>query len=182
MKQKLSLIAAPTGMQPGGYVRATYTDRDGPRTPTASLEAERSSRGWRFRIAWPCPDPVRGTAGESDRFPDAAAIVVPSVPDAPWVTMGAPGQPVAGLLWRADREALLAVRAEGLGSVQRSTASDVRRVASDWSGGEWSLRFDLSGWSALDESRQLAIAIWRGAERERAGLKSISRGWIEVES
>ena len=169
-------------MQPGGYVRAAYSDRTGPRTPGASLEAERSARGWRFRLAWPCPDPVRETAGESDRFPDAAAIVVPSIADAPWVTMGAPGAAVAGLLWRADREALLAVRAEGLGTVQRSAASQVLRLVRAWSAGEWSLQFEVSGWPELDATRQLAFAIWRGAERERAGLKSISPGWIEVVS
>ncbi len=180
MKKTLALLAAPTGMQPGGYVRVAYPDRAAPHTPTASLEFERSARGWRFALAWPCPDPVRDTAGESDRFPDAAAIVVPSVVDAPWITMGAPGRAVAGLLWRADRDALLAVRAEGLGTVERSAASKVRRLASEWSVGAWSLRFEVPVWKELDESKQLAIAIWRGAEHERAGLKSISPGWIEV--
>ena len=180
MKKTLDLIAAPTGMQPGDYVPRVYSDLDGPRTPSASVEAEHSTRGWRFRIAWPCPEPARDTSGESDRFSDAAAVLVPSVPDAPWVTMGAPGQAIAGFLWRADRETLLHIRAEGLGSVQRDEAKGVRRIASEWNDGEWTLSFELTGWKELDETRQLAIAIWRGAARQRAGLKSISPGWIGV--
>jgi len=182
MKKTFDLIAAPTGMQPGGYVPVVYSDRAGAKTPSASLEVEHSTRGWRFRIAWPCPDPVRETGAESDRFPDAAAVLVPSVADAPWVTMGAPGQPIAGFLWRADRETLYGVRAEGLGTVQRDEAKGVRRLASEWSAGEWSLAFEVAGWKELEETRQLAIAVWRGSERERAGLKSISPGWIGVET
>jgi DMSO reductase family type II enzyme heme b subunit len=180
MKKELDLIAAPTGMQPGGYVPVVYSDRDGSKTPSATVEAEHSTRGWRFRIAWPCPEPARDIGGESDRFPDAAAIVAPAVPEAPWVTMGAPGQAIAGFLWRADREELLSVRAEGLGTVQRGEASGIRRLNSEWSAGEWSVAFDVADWKELDATRRFAVAIWRGAARERAGLKSISAGWIEV--
>lgn len=180
MKKTLDLIAAPTGIQPGDYVPVTYSDLEGPRTPTASLEAEHSARGWRFRIGWPCPEPVRDISGESDRFPDAAAVLVPSVGDAPWFTMGAPGQAIGGFLWRADRETLFSVRAEGLGTVQREEAKGIRRVTSEWHAGEWSLAFEVAGWKELDETRQLAIAVWRGSARQRAGLKSISPGWVQV--
>lgn len=181
-KKTIELFAAPTGMQPGGYVPKAYVDRSRPSTPSATLEAERSTRGWRFRVTWACPQPVRDTAGESDVFPDAAAIVVPAVADAPWVTMGAPGQAIGGYLWRADREQMLRVHAEGLGTVERLEASAIKRVSSEWKNAEWSLAFEVAGWKELDETRQLALAIWRGSERERAGLKSISPGWIEVES
>jgi len=180
MKKAIDLIAAPTGIQPGNYVPVVYSDLDGPKTPTASLEVEHSTRGWRFRVAWPCPEPVRDTGDESDRFPDAAAVLVPSVGDAPWVTMGAPGQAIGGFLWRADRETLQSVRAEGLGSVQRGEAKGVRGLASEWHSGEWSLGFEVAGWKELDETHQVAIAVWRGSARQRAGLKSISPGWVQV--
>jgi len=164
MKKTIELLAAPTGTQPGGYIPHAYSDRTLPVTPSATLEAERSARGWRFRLAWPCPEPVRDIAGESDLFPDAAAILAATVRDAPWITMGAPGQ-----------------AAEGLGTVRREEARSIRRLSSEWKGAEWSLRFEVAGWKALDETHQLAVAVWRGASRERAGLKSISPGWIEVE-
>lgn len=180
MKKSLQLIAAPTGMQPGGYVPVVYSDLAGAKTPSASVEVEHSTRGWRFRVAWPCPEPARETGAESDRFPDAAAIVAPSVPDAPWVTMGAPGQAIAGFLWRADREALFRVRAEGLGSVERAEAKGVRGLSSAWQAGEWKLAFEIAAWKELDDTRRFALAVWRGSARERAGLKSISPGWIEA--
>ncbi len=182
MKKKIEFVVAPTGMQPGGYVPAAYADRNQPSTPSATLEAERSARGWRFRLAWPCPNPVKDTAGESDLFPDAAAIVAATAPDTSWVTMGSPGNAVEGYLWRADREALLALRAEGLGTAQRGEANSVRALSSAWKSGEWALSFEIAGWKVLDETHQLAVAVWRGAASERAGLKSVSPGWIEVES
>ena len=94
--------------------------------------------------------------------------------------MGAPGKAVEGFLWRADRETMLSVHAAGLGTVQRSEATAVRQHSSEWQAAHWSLSFEVGGWKALDESNQLAIAVWRGAEGERAGLKSISPGWIDV--
>ncbi|MBW2287140.1 MAG: hypothetical protein JRG80_17810 [Deltaproteobacteria bacterium] len=180
MKKTLDLIAAPTGMQPGDYVPRVYSDRDGPQTPSVSLEVEHSTRGWRFHVRWPCPKPVQDTGGQSNLFPDAVALVAPSVPEAQWVTMGAPGLAIGGFLWRADREPLIRMRAEGFGTVQRSEAENVRQVTSEWNGGEWSLAFEVAGWKELDETRRLAIAVWRGSARERAGLKSVSPGWIEV--
>jgi len=182
MKKSLDLIAAPTGMQPGDYVPRVYFDRDGPMTPSAAVEVEHSTRGWRFHLTWPCPEPVRDIHDQSDLFPDAAAFVAPSVPEAQWVTMGAPGLPIGGFLWRADRETLIRMRAEGFGSVQRSEAKNVRSVESKWNGGEWSLAIEVAGWQEIDATRRFAFAIWRGAERQRAGLKSISPGWIEVGS
>lgn len=180
LKQTIEFIAAPTGIQPGGYVPRAYADRTQPATPSATLEAERSTRGWRFRLAWPCPQAVRDTAAQSDLFPDAAAIIAATVPDTPLATMGAPGKPIEGYLWRADRETLLSIRAEGLGTVQREEANSIRRVSSEWKAAEWSLAFEVAGWRALDETHQLAVAVWRGSLRERAGLKSISPGWIEI--
>ena len=182
MKKTFDLIAAPTGMQPGGYVPVVYSDRDGPKTPSASLEVEHSTRGWRFRIVWPCPEAVREIGAESNRFPDAAAILAPSVPDAPWVTMGAPGMAIGGFLWRADRETLFRVHAEGLGTVNRDEAKGVRGLVSEWSAGEWKLAFEVADWKELDLTRSLAVAVWRGSASERAGLKSVSPGWIEVET
>jgi DMSO reductase family type II enzyme heme b subunit len=180
MKKSLELIAAPTGMQPGDYVPRVYFDRDGPQTPSASVEVEHSTRGWRFHVRWPCPEPVQDIGGQSDLFSDAAALVAPSVPEAQWVTMGAPGLAIGGFLWRADRETLIRMRAEGFGTVQRSEAKNVRRVTSEWNGGEWSLAIEVAGWEEIDATHRFALAIWRGAARQRAGLKSISPGWIEV--
>lgn len=103
MRRSVELMAAPTGIQPGGYVPKAYLERNRPMTPKATIEAARAGGGWRIRLSWSCPDPVRDIANETDRFVDAAALFAPTVPDAPWVTMGAAGQAIEGVLWQIGR-------------------------------------------------------------------------------
>jgi DMSO reductase family type II enzyme heme b subunit len=182
MRSKVSLIAAPTGLSPGGYVAKAYADRGAPRTPVAELEVEKSGAVFRIRVSWACVQPVRELGDDVDRFVDAAAVLAPSVPDAPWFSMGAPGKAVLGVLWRADREALFGVRAEGLGTVERSVAPDAWKARAEWKGGRWLLELELGGFGALDSQEQLALAVWQGAEGDRAGLKSVSPGWLGVGS
>lgn len=180
MKTTVATMAAPVGMIPGGYVARAYADRLLPNTRSATLETQREGSGWRVRLSWSCPDPVRDARDHTDRFVDAAALLVPTVEDAPWVSMGAPGKAVEAALWRADREALLQIRAEGLGTVKRHPAPDPWKVASDWQEGVWSVRFELVPWPSLERAGHLGFAIWRGAAADRAGLKSVSTGLIAL--
>jgi DMSO reductase family type II enzyme heme b subunit len=181
MHTKVSLIAAPTALSPGGYVAKAYADRSAPRTPVVDLEVKNDAGHWTIRLVWACPEPVRKLDENVDRFVDAAAVVAPSVPDAPWMTMGAPGKAVEGALWRADRDTLIGVRAEGLGTVERGTAPEAWQARADWKAGRWTLELELPGWAVLDARGQLAVAVWQGAEGDRAGLKSVSPGWLELE-
>jgi DMSO reductase family type II enzyme heme b subunit len=182
MRSKVSLIAAPTNLSPGGYVREAYADRTAPHTPVAELEAEEAGGLWRIRLSWACPEPVRALNDDVDRFVDAAAVLAPTVADAPWMTMGAPGKAVEGALWRADRDDLVGVRAEGLGTVGRSAAPEGWGAVAEWKSGQWALELTLKGWDVLAARRQLAIAVWQGAQGDRAGLKSVSPGWLDVAS
>jgi DMSO reductase family type II enzyme heme b subunit len=181
MKQTVPMMAAPVGMVPGGYVARAYADRLLPNTKSATLEAQREGTGWRVRLSWSCPDPVRDASEHTDRFVDAAALLVPTVEDAPWISMGAPGKAVQAALWRADREVLLQIRAEGLGTVKRGPAPDRWKVKADWQEGIWSVSYELAPWPSLERRGQLAFAIWRGAAADRAGLKSTSTGLIALE-
>jgi DMSO reductase family type II enzyme heme b subunit len=180
MKKSVDLIAAPTAAQPGGYVPKAYAERSTPAIRSATLEAERSPEGWRIRLAWSCPEAVRDISGDTDHFVDAAALAVPAVPDAPWVSMGAPGKAVEGALWRADRPGLLQFRAEGLGTVERDAPPAHWKVTAGWENGAWSVAFDLTPWPQLDQGAQLGFAIWRGTAADRGGLKSISPGWLAL--
>jgi DMSO reductase family type II enzyme heme b subunit len=179
--KKLKLVAAPIGMQPGGYIPKAYAGRDqAAMTPTLELEVARPPGGWRIRLRWPCPSPVQDVSSDPSLFPDAAALFSPLHEQSPWVTMGAPGQGVAGVLWRADSERLHAIHAEGLGSMKRDHSPDGWRFSAKHDKGFWQLELDLRGWSALDQSGRVAAAIWRGSAQDRGGLKSVSAGWIEV--
>lgn len=179
--KQVELIAAPTGMQPGGYVAKAYAGRDqAPITKSLELEVARPPGSWRLRLRWPCPEPVRAVSSDPQLFPDAAALFAPRHEESPWVTMGAPGMGVDGVLWRADSERLRSISAEGLGSMKRDDAPESWRFAARHERGFWQLELTLPGWATLDGSGRVAAAIWRGSAQERGGLKSVTPGWLEV--
>lgn len=179
-RQAVALMAAPTGIQPGGYVPVAYADRTTSLTGAAEVSVDAAGKGWSIALAWDCPRAVREATGETDRFVDACAIFAPEVSEAPWVTMGAARMAVNGWLWRPDKPGLLQVRAEGLGTMERSSAPAGAVATADWNGGQWRVAFAIPEWPAFATHRRLALAIWRGADQERAGLKSVSPGWVEV--
>jgi DMSO reductase family type II enzyme heme b subunit len=180
MRKQLDLVAAPIALQPGSYLPKAYANRAGPSLRSATLELEPGPEGRRVRVSWSCPAPVRKLGGETDRFVDAAALAIPAAPDTPWATMGAPGKPLEGALWRADRAGLLRFRAEGLGSVKREAPPDHWQALAEWAAGRWSVTFELAPWPLLDQTTQLAVAVWLGAADDRGGLKSVSPGWVPV--
>ncbi len=180
MKQTVKLMAAPPGMQPGGYVPVAYADRYQPATSEAQVETLREADAWRIVLRWACATPVKDIARETDKFLDACALLVPTVPDAPWMTMGAPGMAVEGVLWRPDKEVPWKLRAEGLGTMERSAVPTGWKASGEWRQGHWLVTFEIPAWPALDRHGQLAFALWQGAAQERAGLKSVSPGWIDV--
>ena len=179
--KKIDLLAAPVGMQPGGYLATAYAGRDKePMTPHLTLEVAKPPGSWRIRLRWPCPDPVSDVSRDPELFPDAAALFAPRHEDSPWITMGAPGMGVDGVLWRADSEELRAISAEGLGSMKRDDAPPGWRFSAQHASGGWQLELTLPGWTTLDASSRVAIAVWRGAAQDRGGLKSVTPGWLEV--
>jgi DMSO reductase family type II enzyme heme b subunit len=178
---EVELVAAPVGMQPGGYVAKAYAGRDQAAiTKSLALEVARPPGGLRVRLRWPCPEPVRDVSDDPGLFPDAAALFAPQNEGSPWVTMGAPGMGVDGVLWRADNERLRVISAEGLGSMKRDDAPEGWRFTATHAQGFWQLDLSLPGWGTLDAAGRLAAAIWRGSAKERGGLKSVTPGWLEV--
>ncbi len=181
MRQEISLIAAPTAMSPGGYVRVAFAKRDIPKTPRAGLEAVRDGRIWRIRVDWDCAEPAYAIGDDVDGFVDAVAVLAPTTPDAQWMTMGAPDKAVEGALWRADRRELIGIRAEGLGTVERRAVPDGWTANGTWKAGAWQVEFELDHFAVLDSDTRLALAIWQGGQGDRAGLKSVAPGWVELE-
>lgn len=179
-QQTLNLVAAPTSMQPGGYVMKAYQNRIEATTASAELETENAGKRWRIQVRWASEQPVSNTANETDLFPDACAILVPTTADAPWITMGDKDKAVEGILWRADKDQPLSVRAEGLGTMERSAITEGWSTEAEWKGGYWTVTFSTSNWAALNQFKQLAVAVWKGSARDRGGLKSVSPGWVAV--
>lgn len=179
-RRTIAMGVAPPALSPGGYVSRAYADRVHPETASVELEATSSGGAWDIALAWKDEAPVTAIDGDPTRFVDAAALLVPTTEAAQALTMGAPNDPVEGALWRADLAKPIHISARGWGTVERSDAPAGWKVEAERRGNLWHLRYTLEGWSALDRFRRLAVAVWRGAGRERAGLKSISPGWIAL--
>lgn len=179
LQKRIALIVAPPAMQPGGYIMKAYADRGAPETPEAEVRVEAEAGGaLLIALAWACAEPQRSMGAQTDRFVDACALLVPATADAPWITMGAPGQPVEAVYWRADRERPWRMRAEGLGTMQRDDAPPGWSAQGAWDAGRWRVRFALDAWEALAVQRRFGVAVWQGQHGERAGLKSVSDGWL----
>jgi hypothetical protein len=67
-----------------------------------------------------------------------------------------------------------------LGTMKRDNAPESWRFTARHDQGFWQLDLTLTGWATLDGSQRVAAAIWRGASRDRGGLKSVTPGWMEV--
>ena len=179
MKKKISMMVAPAGMQPSKYIATAYSKQTEPSTPVVSLQTAQKQDHWQIALSWDCPQKSDAKITDPDQFVDAAAILVPQTPDAAWITMGAPGTGVEGVMWRADSEELTKIEAEGLGSVARLSPHPDWQVRATWKAGVWHVIFDGS-WPALSALPQIGIAIWRGVEQQRAGIKSVSTEWIQL--
>jgi DMSO reductase family type II enzyme heme b subunit len=181
VKQTIKLVAAPTAIQPGAYVSAAYPDGAPPATPNAVLMVDRTAGGgWVVNLAWLCASPIDEIKSDTDRFPDAAALLVPAQADTPLMTMGYPQHPVEGMLWRADRDAPIKIVAEGFGTVVRHAPPAGWATKGSWEKGARTARFEIPNWPALAAQKRLGVAIWQGADRQRAGLKSVSADWIAL--
>ena len=180
MKKRIQLIAAPVAIQPGGYVRAAYADRTTPRTAELDVRVEERGPGWEIFLSWACATECSRTTQEVDRFADAAAIMAPSRADAALMTMGSENAGVDGWFWKAHREQGIRFQARGLGTVEANDLPAHAQLTGLWQAGRWGVKFELPAWDSLALHRRIGFAVWQGAASERAGLKSVSPGWIEL--
>ena len=180
MKQELTLMAAPPAMQPGGYIATAYKERQSPSTPSATLDATQQDDQWTITVSWPCPTPVSDISNDTNLFTDAAAIMVPTTENTHWLTMGDPKNPMEAVLWRANKDKLTKVDAKGFGSTVRSEVPENWTAKPKYENGYWTVVFTIKGWSPLDTQKRVALAIWRGSDQDRGGLKSVTSAWIAI--
>lgn len=180
MKKTLTLMQAPPQMSPGNYIRAAYADQTEPKVKNLEIDAQRSGDSWEIRMQWRCDNPVSGMKGETDRFVDAAAILVPTHEQSQWLTMGSEEAPVEGVLWRPDRSDLIRISATGLGTVVRHPPSPLWRIQSSQADGIYSLHWLLPKWDNLNRYNRCGFAVWSGAQNQRGGLKSVTSEWVNL--
>ncbi len=87
-----------------------------------------------FRLSWQ-DETKNDKIPDTDRFPDAAAVLFPVRLDAPLQVMGSREQPVNAWYWRPDLEEPLSVTATGIGTSVRETNGSLAADASYGEGG-----------------------------------------------
>lgn len=192
--QTVALTGAPSALQPTAAVRAEFPDGKIGAIKEVLLSALHNGSELAFRLSWKDSTADTGADGQDDvGFPDAAAILFPSRPNAPLMTMGAPGLAVNAWYWRADENGHgRQVTAEGLGTTQTVDRDQVHARGA-YAGGGWAVVIARSlqgrGAGAVAQleagaTASFSVAIWEGSHGERAGVKAIAlgplSGWHEL--
>jgi DMSO reductase family type II enzyme heme b subunit len=134
--------------------------------------------GLAVRLEWGALRPSRRIS-DLNVYPDACAMLFPADGrEAEFGTMGSAKHPVQGWHWRAGTELPFVVTATGIGTVERAKEHPVQMRAR-WSEGRWQVV--LAGPLGAEgiplrkgSGLPVAFAVWSGAARERAGVKSYS--------
>ena len=170
----------PTPLErlPSAYVQVSWRDRPRGAIGEVRVRAAAGADGLAVRLDWKALRPSR-LISDWNVYPDACAMLFPADGrEAEFDTMGSPAHPVQGWHWRAGTDLPFVVTATGIGTVERAKEHPVQ-VRSRWSEGRWQvvLAGPLgAGGMPLRKGSGLpvAFAVWSGAARERAGLKSYS--------
>jgi DMSO reductase family type II enzyme heme b subunit len=185
---RIDLIGTPVGLQPTGAIRAKWTGKEIGAVNSVQVAAVHDGQTLAFQLEWRDPTENQELV-DTTAFPDAVAILLPVVPQAPSVTMGAPEAPVNAWYWRADEDGRgRHVVAEGLGTT-RTVDLELVRGRGIWKEGRWQIVIARALQVATQEpvaqltpgeATGFGVAIWEGASSERAGLKSFSGDWREL--
>jgi DMSO reductase family type II enzyme heme b subunit len=187
--ERLSLVETPIDLQPTASVRVTWLGKKYGAVDRVSVAAVHNGSTLAFRLEWKDASENR-TLDDITTFQDAAAVLLPSVPGAPVITMGMPGMEVNAWYWSADEDdAGRHVVAEGVGT-SRAVGEKLVRGRGLWKGGRWRVVISRALQVQTSEpvaqlkpggTSQFAVAVWEGQHGERAGIKSYSAEWRELQ-
>lgn len=188
--EEVAMGGTPVHLQPSRYVRTVWAARPVGAVRFIQVQAAHNGQDILFRLEWR-DDSQNLDYGNGSVFPDAAGILFPLNGDAPLHTMGSPEAPVNAWYWKAsmgqDQVQAQNIIAQGLGTVEETEESPVQARAR-WQDRTWQVVF-ARPLSAGGEGVRLtpgkvikvAFAVWEGSSQERAGLKSFSKEWRQLE-
>jgi DMSO reductase family type II enzyme heme b subunit len=171
----------PLDRLPSAYVQVAWGDK--PRSGIGEVRVRAAAGnggvgGVAVRLDWAVLRPSR-LISDVNVYPDACAVLFPANGrEAEFGTMGSAQHPVQGWHWRAGTDLPFVVKATGIGTVERAAEHPVQGRAR-WAEGRWQVVLagpQGAGGMPLRKGSRLpvAFAVWSGAARERAGLKSYS--------
>ena len=158
--------------QPTEYIRVKWADRPYGTVPEVRVAAAHDGGRLAVRLEW--ADSETPTA----EFPDAGAVYFPTDGDAPVATVGAADAAVRLWYWQADLADARSLEGRGPG-VFRPTGADGVTAAAVLERGRWAVV--LTGELGDASAARLGVAVWDGANEERAGLGAVSSEWIPLE-
>jgi DMSO reductase family type II enzyme heme b subunit len=185
--EPLRLMGTPLGLQPTPAIQVAWAGKKIGAVDRVAVSAIHDGTLLAFRLEWSDPTENRETV-DTVAFPDAAAVVLPSAPGSPLITMGAPGAAVNAWYWRADEDAGRHVVAEGIGT-SRTLDRELVSGRGVWKGGRWRIVLARALRIRTDEavaqlepgkSTQFGVAVWDGGSKERAGIKAFSGDWLPL--
>lgn len=187
--EAIAMGPTPAENQNSLYAQVWARERPYGKLASLSVRSAHNGKDIAFLLEW--ADSSQNLDFLDGKSPDGAGILFPLKGDAPLLTMGSESQPVNAWFWRADfGEAGENLTASGLGTVERA-GDGLIATGSKWEGGNW--RVVLARPLALDrqaeqavqigagKSVKVAFVVWDGGLGERAGLKSFSKQWLELE-
>ena len=184
----LALQGTPAAMQPTAAIRNTWAKKPIGATGKVEVRALHNGEVLAFQLSWADAN-HNVNHGDNSVWPDAAAVALPLHQDAPLMTMGAPGTPMAALYWRADDKDMgYQVVAQGPGSTQIVDKSV--RTSATWKDGRWQIviartfkSVDSPNIIKLEpgQASRFGVAIWEGGHQERGGIKAFSGDWQALE-
>ncbi|MCC7366285.1 MAG: hypothetical protein IT303_18150 [Dehalococcoidia bacterium] len=178
------LAPTPLEAQPSAYVRTAWAARSYGTLPSVAVAAAVAGGALHVRLRWAAPSPRTGIT-DNNVYADACALLFPADGrEAVLATMGDDRSPVEAWHWRAGTSLPFVLTARGAGTSERRPHHDLTADAA-WDHGEWAVVFRRSLTAAGVPLRTgdlpFGIAIWQGANEERAGLASHTPAWLALE-
>ena len=168
----VALGPVPLEEQPTEYIKVKWADRPYGTVPEVRVAAAHDGERLAVRLEWDDSETPNA------EFPDASAVYFPAGDDAPVATVGGPDAPVRLWYWQADLASACCLEGRGPGVFRPTGTNGVTAVAA-LDGGRWAVV--LTGAVSDAAAARLGVAVWDGANEERAGLGAVSPEWIPLE-
>lgn len=167
-------VPTPHSGQSSRYLQETRQDGNWGAIGAVALSGWQTRRKLSILAEWEAEAPTDNFNGP-DSFLDRIAIMFPKTEATPLGNMGSEEDPATIWTWRTDKK-LEKLIARGPGSISSLSNAGLRADGA-WAKGKW--RVQITG-NRPEGPRQFSVALWKGAARERAGLKSFVPDWIDL--
>ncbi|NNN22380.1 MAG: hypothetical protein HKL80_10320 [Acidimicrobiales bacterium] len=186
-KVKVSLAPSPIDSQPNHYIREAWANKEYGTTKEADVTLGSEGKKFYIRLEW------SSNVEKHAEFPEAAAVFFPASesPSSP-MTIGTRENPVRMWQWKnrlpvqSKLPKVLDLIATGPGvfhpakTINGSNQSQSLQGNGTFEDGKW--KVVISGdLDVVVGSKKMGIAIWNGANQERAGLGAVSTEWIDID-